>query len=289
MTEEFNIVDEQLSSEQIDAIVASYDLPDREAIPCETACEEAYGEPVAVDSCSFSVAPAPDGTGLVSCTGTYTYCNNPEGRRPLGHVESGDDACGTPLGRSLAAMAYLEAASVDAFEQLADALTGWDAPKRLIERCRAAADDERRHARWITTLAAAHGGRVPTPMRTHGVWTRLAHAEHNAREGCVLETFAALLAGVRARRVPDPRLRRVFVRIAADEARHAQLAWDLDAWFRTQLDTDAIARVEAARAQALAQLPARARALTQLPAQLGELDERDAQRLAEDLRTRLAA
>ena len=93
--------------------------------------------------------------------------------------------------------------------------------------------------------------------------TCLAFAEHNAREGCVYETFAALLAHVRARHAPDPRLRRVFARVAADEVHHAQLSWDLDAWFRTQLDANATACVETARGEALASLATRARALAQ--------------------------
>ena len=293
--EEF-VIDEALSPEQIDEIVTDYDLADHEAIPCETACREAYSEvegwtAAGVDTCSLSLPSSPNGWGHVKCTGTgYDGSACPEGRRPLGHVEAGDESCASPLGRSLAAIAYLEAASVDAFEQLADALLGWGAPEQLVERCRAAAEDERHHARWFTALAAAYGARVPTPTRIDEVpTTRLAVAEHNAREGCVLETFAALIAGVRARRAPDPRLRRVFTRVAADEARHAQLAWDLDAWFRTQLSADANARVEAARAETFAQLPARARALARLPAELGTLDQPDAERLAQDLRTRLAA
>jgi hypothetical protein len=52
-------------------------------------------------------------------------------------------------------------------------------------------------------------------------------ALENAREGCVAETWAALVAHVQAQRAPTARARRQFRRIAADETRHAGLAWDL--------------------------------------------------------------
>jgi hypothetical protein len=283
--EDFDL-EESLTPEQVSALVQDY------GANCEMACREAYArntswEPTSVDSCDLYVPPDPAQDGMVTCSGVGAEIECTEGRRPLGHIEAGDDGDTSPLGRSLAAMAYLEAASVDAFEQLADALVSWGAPEELVERCHDAAADERHHARWLTALAVAHGGRVPTPTRAHDVPTRLALAEHNAREGCVYETFAALVAGVRARRTSDLRLRRVFARVAADETRHAQLAWDLDVWFRGQLDAGAVARVEAARQEALAQLPARARGVAQLPAELGALD--DAVRLAEELGARLAA
>src|SRR5690606_28429461 len=122
-----------------------------------------WWETGSIDSCSLTLPENPDGSGepgQVSCKGTgYEYfC---EGRRPLGHVEGGDEGCEDPLGRTLAAMAYLEAASVLAFEQLADQLSGFGAPNELIERCRIAAAEERSHARWLTILAERHGASVP--------------------------------------------------------------------------------------------------------------------------------
>ncbi|PRQ08915.1 ferritin-like domain-containing protein [Enhygromyxa salina] len=281
--EDFDL-EETLTPEQVNELVEDY------GADCEVACREAYArntswEPTSVDSCDLHVPSDPTQDGQVTCSGVGAVIECTEGRRPLGHVEASDDGHTSPLGRSLAAMAYLEAASVDAFEQLADALVSWGAPKELVERCHDAAADERHHARWFAALAAAHGGRVPTPTREHDVPTRLELAEHNAREGCVFETFAALIAGVRARRAPDLRLRRVFARVAADEARHAQLAWDLDEWFQGELDAGAVARVDAARDEALAQLPARARGVAQLPAAFGALD--DAVRLAEEFGARL--
>ena len=43
-------------------------------------------------------------------------------------------------------------------------------------------------------------------------------------------------------------------RIAADETRHAQLSWDLDAWARARLSVDARRRIDDTRADAIASL-----------------------------------
>ncbi|MBK8265229.1 MAG: hypothetical protein IPK80_28350 [Nannocystis sp.] len=88
--------------------------------------------------------------------GIEYYC---EGRRPLDHVEAADEGCADPLGRYFAAVAYLEASSVAAFEELAGWLTERGAPLELVRRCEAAAADERLHTRWMTRLAEQHGGR----------------------------------------------------------------------------------------------------------------------------------
>lgn len=76
-------------------------------------------------------------------------------------------------------------------------------------------------------------------------------ATENAREGCVRESFAALLAGVQAERAGDPALRVLFATVARDEARHAALAWEVDAWARARLDPAARERVAAAQREAL--------------------------------------
>jgi hypothetical protein len=63
-----------------------------------------------------------------------------------------------------AAAAQMEAASVPAFEILARELAAHDAPSSLIARALESADDERRHARIMTSLARAHGA-TPGPVR----------------------------------------------------------------------------------------------------------------------------
>jgi hypothetical protein len=49
-------------------------------------------------------------------------------------------------------------------------------------------------------------------------------------EGCVGESVAAVQAGVAAELSSDPEARQLLRRIAADEARHAELAWSYVAW-----------------------------------------------------------
>jgi hypothetical protein len=102
----------------------------------------------------------------------------------------------------------------------------------------------------------------------------------------VRETWAALLAAHQAERAADPQVRAVMRAIAADEARHAELAWAIDAWLDTLVDADARAEIAAARAAAAASVVASA--ATHAPAQAlvqaaGVPDRATAARLARGL------
>jgi rubrerythrin len=77
----------------------------------------------------------------------------------------------------------------------------------------------------------------------------------NAREGCIHETYAALIAAHQARYAEDPEVREVFTTIAAEEQRHAELAWDLHAW-ASERDPRMAARLRDALEDALATLAA---------------------------------
>jgi hypothetical protein len=298
-TENFSL-DQEVTAEQLDDLVARgfAEQDSWDTLACETVCASVYSNPrgwegVDVRSCTLTLPDNPDGSGepgQVVCEGVAIeyYC---EGRRPLGHVEGGDERCPDPLGRSLAAMAYLEAASVLAFEQLAAQLQAWHAPPELIARCRAAALDEQAHARWLAALAVQRGASVPTPKLERGDLPadRFTVAMHNAVEGCVHESFSALLAACYSRAADSRVLRRVFARLAVDEARHGQLAWDLHEWLRGQLSADAAAQVDLARTQALAQLHTRARELARLPSELGPPSPEQAEALAQAFVEQLAA
>jgi hypothetical protein len=50
------------------------------------------------------------------------------------------------------------------------------------------------------------------------------------REGCVGETLSVGLAAAQLRDATDPAVRAALARIVGDEARHAELAWDVLAW-----------------------------------------------------------
>lgn len=294
--EQFQLDDAEVTAAQLDELVGAYGVVSWDQLQCESVCSDAYRrqrewQTGTIDSCALTLPENEDGSGepgRVSCAGTgYEYIC--EGRRPLGHVEAGDEACSDALGRTLAAMAYLEAASVIAFEQLAAQLRGFAAPCELIERCMIAASEERAHARWLTMLATRRKAVVPEVTQTQATSSLLDVALHNAVEGCVHETFAALLAAHRERRASSPTLRRVFAKIAVDEAGHAQLAWDIHAWMQTQLAPAQAQAVVEAQQQAFARLPERARELASLPAELGSLTIAEAEALALALHETLAA
>ena len=153
------------------------------------------------------------------------------------------------------AAAHDEAASVYAFAALARELARLGAPAHLLARIRAAAADEVRHADAVARLVADRGGACRRPARQPFAERSAREiAVENAVEGCVRETWAALLAAHQARHAADPQVRATMRAIADDEARHAELAWAIDAWLQAALDDDARAEVEAARRTAAAAL-----------------------------------
>ncbi len=116
-------------------------------------------------------------------------------------------------------------------------------------------DDEILHARSAARLARRFGT-TPPSVRLSAAPSRgmLALAIENAREGCVGESFAALTAHWQAATADDPDVRTHLRRVAADETRHAELAWEIDAWLRTRLAPRERAHLEAVRADELARI-----------------------------------
>ena len=178
------------------------------------------------------------------------YC----GTCGVGRVPSDTAPC--PLGETVAErvarQAYYEAASVIAFERLASTLESASAPRALIDRARAAAADEARHASLFAELAAKLGAAPLALTYRTTAPTLLEIALENAAEGCVRETFGALVTLHQAEHAESAELRAAFAAIAEDEAEHAALSWELKAWFDTQLDAGERALVDDAYTQALA-------------------------------------
>jgi hypothetical protein len=145
-------------------------------------------------------------------------------------------------------MAHLEAASITSFRRLGRELRAHGAPARLIRDARRAAVDEARHARIMRSFAARHGCK-PTPVRVRRLPARTveAIAKENATEGCVRETFGALVASWQARTAGDRPFADAMSRIAADETRHAELSWAVDGFLRSKLSTAATERVRRAQ------------------------------------------
>ena len=201
-------------------------------------------------SCSF--APSAATPTDVTCA-YFVRC---VGRRPAELREpsvASAEACDL-----LSAMAALEEASIGAFVRLARELTHHRAPAELVSRARDAARDEIRHTRSMRVLAARFGADfdgVAGQRAKHRRAPRLVDIlVENAIEGCVRETFGALMAHVQARGASDPVARLTMAEIAVDESRHAALAWAIDAWGSRRVSASDRRRIVAARAEAVRSL-----------------------------------
>jgi hypothetical protein len=284
-------IDQPLSPAVLDSMVPA---PGGESawaqLDCDNVCARVHTERFRVGEaqpkhCVLTL-PVNENRGHITCSGvTVAVC---KGRRPLAHIEL-TPTVESSIGEQLAAMAYLEAASVLAFEELALQLAGFGGPRALIDRCLRAASDERRHARSLTRFANQHGAVVARPAAVAKLAAPLAVALHNAVEGCVHESFAALLESLLAERAEDPRLRHAFARIARDELEHGELAWDIHAWLLGLLDARETELVLAAQRRALERLPITARAMAVIPRELGGLEAELSERLAGHFAARLAA
>lgn len=196
---------------------------------------------------SFECELVPDaGNKEVQCIRVYDVCNQPSGRRPPRHrtrvVQASSEA-----GAYFAQLADLEAASVDAFEIVAGDLARFGAPKWMQNEAMRAARDERRHARTMSKLARARGGRVRRRSRTRThVRDLFTFALENAVEGCVRETYGALLAWHQAIHARDADVRAAMQAIAHEETRHAAFARAMHAWTMKRLSARERAKIERA-------------------------------------------
>jgi hypothetical protein len=128
-----------------------------------------------------------------------------------------------------------EHASVAAFARFAVLSLSVGAPAEIVAAAQRASLDEIRHARACFGLAERYGAgpRGPGPLDVSG-----AFGEHDLRslglltahEGCVGETLGALLASRQAAMASDPVVADIMERIARDERRHAELAWQFVRW-----------------------------------------------------------
>jgi hypothetical protein len=202
-----------------------------------------------VQSCAITTDDA--GAPVLECV----YSAPPCGRRPSRFRAKRPWTATDPLAAYLASSALLEAISVDAFEILAAELQAHGAPHRLVRAASRAAREEVRHARETMALARRFGAKPGVPsVSRHPVRSIEAIALENAAEGCVRETYGALLATHQAHAAADPEVRATMAGIALDETRHAALAWDIADWAGARLDDRARRRVECARVQAIRDL-----------------------------------
>jgi len=200
-------------------------------------------------------AYAPPGSGSFSFQ--CVDCLGGGGRRPNGLARPPVPCAAAPAATYFARLAHDEAASVQAFARLHEELRLHGAPEDLVAGAARSVADETRHARVMTRQAERRGAAVPAPrVRRQGARSLESLARENAVEGCVRETYGALLMCWQAAHAEDPELRRLFARIAADETRHAALSWEIARWAERQLDARGRSRVASARRRAMRELRA---------------------------------
>jgi hypothetical protein len=147
-------------------------------------------------------------------------------------------------------LGQMEHASVAAFARFSLQLLALGAPADLVEACTAALADETAHAKLCFGIASAYAGRSigPGPLDVSNSLelTSLSDiVDLVIAEGCIGETSAALEALEAAESAADPVIRAAYRRIAADEQRHAELAFRFVRWALAR-EPGLAARVDAA-------------------------------------------
>lgn len=197
--------------------------------PAQVACETVWG-----DSCCYTVTVYEDVCGK---------------GRPLlvdGHAQVAEVRCSadwtdasTRLEVPEAAAYWLRAgleehASVASFARFALELVAVGAPPELLADCAAAMRDEVRHAELAFGLARYFGAERSGPGPLDSGPARSSALRDvvvaTVREGCIGETLAAAQAELAATRATEPSVVAALREIAADEARHAALAWRVVQW-----------------------------------------------------------
>lgn len=139
------------------------------------------------------------------------------------------------ISRGWLEQALMEHASVAAFARFSLQLLALGAPAELVSSAASAMNDEIEHARACFELARRHRdddvGPGPLSMDSALEGTDLESVMLGTiAEGCIGETIAAIEAAEAAAHCEDGAARGVLERIAADETRHAELAWRFVAW-----------------------------------------------------------
>ena len=176
------------------------------------------------------------------------------GRLPSGLCAVESDRAANALAEYMARQAYLEAASVAAFEDLETELRSYGAPSDLCDWAKRAAQQERRHALYCRALTRKFGGETQVPtLSRDAIRTPLQVACDNAREGLTREAFGALLAQHQALFARDLDVRAIMQEIATDELSHAEFSWALHHFLMSSLSDNERVFVEAERKAAVAE------------------------------------
>jgi hypothetical protein len=146
-------------------------------------------------------------------------------------------------------LGQMEHASIAAFARFQLQLLALGAPAELIEACTRALADETAHTRLCFELASAYAerdiGAGPLDVaHSLDAVSLLDVLDLVLLEGCFGETSAALEAIEAAERAVDPVIVAAYDQIAADEQRHAELAFKFVQWALARGGSAARQRVE---------------------------------------------
>ncbi len=205
----------------------------------------------------YTYKVSPDGT-VAESSKTKIADGDPncvEGRRPAGLDVAPSAGWLVSVSEHLRAVAFMETAAIWAFDELCADLKRHGAPLDLQARAAQAREDEVANACIMHAELERRGLSAPTSVAPPSrALSLLELARLNATEGCVRETYGALLANHQGAYATDPALRRAFTRIARDEAEHAELSLDLATWLDTKLSAEERADVARAKEDAVVAL-----------------------------------
>jgi hypothetical protein len=155
------------------------------------------------------------------------------------------------LAEHWAYLGRMEHASIAAFARFSLQLLSLGAPPDLVDACTQALADETAHTKLCFRIASAYAGRAlgPGPLdvqRSLEATSLEQIVDLVIAEGCFGETSAALDAREAADSAADPVIAAAYTRIAADEQRHAELAFRFVRWALEHGDQAVRATVRAA-------------------------------------------
>jgi hypothetical protein len=153
----------------------------------------------------------------------------------LSAAEPANAKLGAALSKHWLLAARMEHASIAAFARFGLELLALGAPSDLLLESARAMQDETLHAELCFGLASRYGDNAvgPGPLsleHAFGVVTLESAMETAVLEGCIGETLAAAEAQAASEHAKDPVVREILERIAADETRHAALAFRFVTW-----------------------------------------------------------
>ena len=190
--------------------------------------------------CYTWVIPCPGGRAFRDATGTASVARTVERTdwiAALGALAIADLApdVRASLADHWTREAAFEHASIASFAQLTLDLLAVGAPPDLLASSQRAALDEIEHAQIAFALARAYGGGAslgPAALAAlPGACRSLADiARTTFIDACVGESVASAVLADNSRQATDPVLRDLLATMAADEERHAELAWRIVAW-----------------------------------------------------------